>query len=294
MSLLEKDYEIDAPETAPAIGRAGQLYLEQFQMPEVPDQDASDPNATAWAFAMYEGTRTRQSKAHAANLALLMVSHHHAPPAPSIWNRRPLGLTPWPYDRIYGQDDFSGRAMNTPRFFAGTLTCDHTFANSTKLGSSLTVHTLTNHQDQTFPIAGSYTVCTQDVVYTAWTHFDPLKSIEPADPLDGFDLYSERDWDGYGAEPISQDTIDAARTFIGMLPNTFGDPDIAPGGDGTIGLQWVFKDGPLRKLFIDIGPGRTWGAYWRKFNGESETTTPTRMSMFTPQTLSELFQKLAE
>ncbi|MBX9847533.1 MAG: hypothetical protein K2Z80_37730 [Xanthobacteraceae bacterium] len=116
---------------------------------------------------------------------------------------------------------------------------------------------------------------------------------EKEDPLAGFDRYLEHDWDGYGAEPITSETADATRFFLEIMPRMFGDPDIAPGVDGTVGLQWVFRDKPLRKLFIDIGPGYTWGAYWRKASGETDTIKPERMTMRTYIDLEVFFRKLA-
>ena len=70
---------------------------------------------------------------------------------------------------------------------------------------------------------------------------------------------------GYDALPITADTIEATRSFLSMLPGTLGAPYISPGADGTIGLEWIFKDErSLRKLFLDVGPFWTWEGYWRR------------------------------
>ena len=92
-----------------------------------------------------------------------------------------------------------------------------------------------------------------------------------ADPLAGYERYASPNWDGFDAEPIARATLASARRFLGLLPDTLGAPDIAPGADGTIGLEWSFTDGQLRKLFIDIGPGNVWSGYWRLASGERET-----------------------
>jgi len=55
--------------------------------------------------------------------------------------------------------------------------------------------------------------------------------------LAGYEAFAAPNWDGYGADPIRADTLAAARHLIRNLPATFGDPDIAPGADGTIGLE---------------------------------------------------------
>ncbi len=88
-------------------------------------------------------------------------------------------------------------------------------------------------------------------------------------PLSGFDVYMNRNWDGLDADPITQGTIDAARELIGALPTDVAPPDVAPGADGTIGLEWISDSGPLRKLYLDVGPGKVWRAYWRRTSGET-------------------------
>ena len=112
-------------------------------------------------------------------------------------------------------------------------------------------------------------------------------------PLAGYEAYAHSNWDGYDAEPISPETLRAARFFLSMLPETLGEPDIAPGADGTIGLEWSFTDRPLRKLFIDIGPGAVWGGYWRRANGETQTIPATPIIFDTVRALKELFDKLS-
>jgi hypothetical protein len=114
-----------------------------------------------------------------------------------------------------------------------------------------------------------------------------------ADPLAHFETYSARDWDGYGAEPIAKDTIEAARLFLQMLPDSFGRPDIAPGSDGTIGLEWVFDEGPLKKLFVDIGPGQVWSAYWRRRSGEQGGVPHEKITSKTKIVLAKLFEDLS-
>lgn len=68
-------------------------------------------------------------------------------------------------------------------------------------------------------------------------------------PLQGYADYNTADWDGYGAEPITSQTLATARTVAAMLARA---PDIAPGADGTIGFEWR-EDQML--MYIDVGPG---------------------------------------
>ena len=113
-----------------------------------------------------------------------------------------------------------------------------------------------------------------------------------SDPLAGYNRYSIPNWDGYGAKAITPETITAARRFIRDLPETFGEPDVAPGADGTIGLEWSFRNHPLRKLFIDIGPGMQWSGYWRRASGERQTLPLTAITAATEASLLVLFDAL--
>jgi hypothetical protein len=112
------------------------------------------------------------------------------------------------------------------------------------------------------------------------------------DSLAGYDRYAAPNWDGYGADPITLTTLTAARGFLKILPRTFGEPDIAPGADGTIGLEWVFNNRPLRKLFIDVGPGQVWSGFWRRASGEKKTIPTTPITAATQSDLAGLFRDL--
>lgn len=79
--------------------------------------------------------------------------------------------------------------------------------------------------------------------------------------------YSTPNWDGYGASPISAQTLLAARNIRACFPGDFAHPHIAPGADGSVGFEWI-TGGPVRKIFLDVGPGTTWCAYWRLASGE--------------------------
>ena len=110
--------------------------------------------------------------------------------------------------------------------------------------------------------------------------------------LFGYERYSVPNWDGYGADPITAETLTAARSLMRMLPSTFGAPDVAPGADGTIGLEWISSSGPLKKLYIDIGPGKIWSGYWRRANGEKQSLKPAAVTPLTQVALQKLFNEL--
>ena len=124
------------------------------------------------------------------------------------------------------------------------------------------------------------------------TAFTALRPIEKPQALLGYDRYAVPNWDGYDADPITAETLSAARKFMTMLPATLGKPDIAPGADGTIGFEWILASGPLRKLFIDIGPGGIWSGYWRRSSGAKQSIKPSPVNQTTALSLSRLFAGL--
>jgi hypothetical protein len=113
-----------------------------------------------------------------------------------------------------------------------------------------------------------------------------------SEPLADYDAYSVDDWDGYDALPITTETLHAARSILKSLPKTLGDPVCSPGADGSIAFEWIKDTGPLRKLFIDIGPGRTWKAYWRLANGKIGNIPRKRITITTIPELQNLFETL--
>jgi hypothetical protein len=139
--------------------------------------------------------------------------------------------------------------------------------------------------------SGTLTISTI-ISNTANTLLGWTEGLTTQDALLGYERYLTPNWDGYDADPITPATLSAARTFLGMLPRMFGEPDIAPGADGTIGLEWVFNDRPLRKFFIDIGPGGVWSGYWRRATGESEALPMSPIGPATKPFLGALFKKL--
>lgn len=69
---------------------------------------------------------------------------------------------------------------------------------------------------------------------------------------------SSENWDGYGAKPVSIDSVNEAREFISRLPSIFPMPEIVAEPSGEIGLEW-YKD--KNKLFALSFNGRKIIAY---------------------------------
>jgi hypothetical protein len=78
-----------------------------------------------------------------------------------------------------------------------------------------------------------------------------------SDIFSDYELYNFSDWDGCDAEPISAETIAAARRLLRLLPRSAAaTAEVAPGGNGTIGFQWTIGSGLDRIVkYIEVGPG---------------------------------------
>lgn len=65
------------------------------------------------------------------------------------------------------------------------------------------------------------------------------------------DVYSERriaGWDGYNADPITNEFCGAAIKFVDLLPQCIAEPDVVAEPTGRIGFEWVV--GRYKRLSI--------------------------------------------
>lgn len=111
-------------------------------------------------------------------------------------------------------------------------------------------------------------------------------------PLAGYEGYNCRNWDGYDAEPISPETLAYARKLLEIMPDTLGWPDIAPGGDGSIGFEWE-PAGTAKKLCFDVDPDLKWRAYWCASDGIFSRTNGEGEGDQTEAELKKLFAQFA-
>lgn len=116
---------------------------------------------------------------------------------------------------------------------------------------------------------------------------DPFKDYK--------ELYSERNWDGFDADPITPETINAATELFNALPFGWTTPEVAPGVDGVIGFEWLGSDSVFlnadSKVFIDVGPGRIWSAYWRGQLNDRSNLVPQKMDNRLTADLKEFLGK---
>jgi hypothetical protein len=67
--------------------------------------------------------------------------------------------------------------------------------------------------------------------------------------------YSRENWDGYGAQPISEQACNDAEKFVQMLPEYKKRPEITPVPDGDISLEWY--GGEKKVFFVTFHGNRT-------------------------------------
>lgn len=77
------------------------------------------------------------------------------------------------------------------------------------------------------------------------------------------------DWDGFGAEPVTEDVLRNAYLFLESLPRGLPDPSLGAEPDGQLTLEWhksacrtfsvsVSPDGELHYAAL-IGPNKSYG-----------------------------------
>ena len=142
--------------------------------------------------------------------------------------------------------------------------------------------------DFTYAVVGTGTTSSLLTAFLDETHNNPALEV-----LASYDTFEEPNWDGHDAQPITKETLAYARRIARLLPDTLGAPDIAPSADGSIGLEWVPDHGPLTKLFMDIGPGAQWHAYWQRDNGDIGRVSGAEIQPHTRTILRNLFAELS-
>jgi hypothetical protein len=78
-----------------------------------------------------------------------------------------------------------------------------------------------------------------------------LQSQAYAELEETFANCSVPNWDGCGAQPISEEVRARARKFLNELPVWLPAPDIVPENDGELAIEWDF--GPNRIFSLSVG-----------------------------------------
>jgi hypothetical protein len=63
---------------------------------------------------------------------------------------------------------------------------------------------------------------------------------------------AELGWEGYGAQPVNEETLDQVVAFLRALPEDVPVPDLVPEPDGEVSIEW--QNGPRRVFSVSVGP----------------------------------------
>ena len=70
--------------------------------------------------------------------------------------------------------------------------------------------------------------------------------------LKTFEECSEKNWDGFGAQAVCEETFHLARRFLAALPFGAPAPSIGAEPDGCLTFEWYRS--PLRTLSVSVSP----------------------------------------
>lgn len=87
----------------------------------------------------------------------------------------------------------------------------------------------------------------EDAMTATWLH-----------DLEGYSVYESPNWDGYGGDPITPETLAHAKIVGKAFDSLPVEIWPAPGGDGTIGFEIKWPGG---EIWIDVGPGEKMNCY---------------------------------
>lgn len=71
---------------------------------------------------------------------------------------------------------------------------------------------------------------------------------------------AQADWDGYGAEAVSQSAVEHSAHFIRRLPEDLPLPEISVEPDGEIALDW--SPTPTQTFSVSIGTAKRMACAW--------------------------------
>lgn len=94
----------------------------------------------------------------------------------------------------------------------------------------------------------------------------------------------EQGWDGYDAEPVSNESAIRAAQLIELLPNSIQTPNVVPEPTGDISLEWRRDD---QKDF-SLGVSGQSLVYAGIFGGSSKAYGEERFSRVLPHTIVEI------
>ena len=110
------------------------------------------------------------------------------------------------------------------------------------------------------------------------------------DKFTDYESYNVPGWDGYDADPITIEKVQAARYFARQLPRHLLPADIAPGAEGTIGFEWQIggSGDKSETVFVEVGPGDIISAFREGIN-EKQVFPKGHLHSGTQKIIDQLF-----
>ena len=89
-------------------------------------------------------------------------------------------------------------------------------------------------------------------IYTAWMRLFVVERENLKQAIqDLLDEAGDEDWDGEGALPLRQETVDAAIRFVDLVPGDIPDPDVTATPQGEVDFDWTIN----RQLMLTVSIG---------------------------------------
>jgi hypothetical protein len=105
---------------------------------------------------------------------------------------------------------------------------------------------------------------------------------------DVWDECSQRGWDGYGANPISEDTYLLAKRFLRSLPLGVPTPSIGAEPDGCITVEWR----PARRRTLSVSVSPDGDLYYAALLGPEKVSGAAPFYDEAPRAISDLIRRV--
>lgn len=107
--------------------------------------------------------------------------------------------------------------------------------------------------------AKEYASVVLDHVESSWALFGKKEEIIHRIREFGIEC-AEADWDGFGAEPVSQNALERAELFIRSLPESISMPEVSVEPDGDISFDW--HPTGAKTFSVSAGPSDRFAYAW--------------------------------
>jgi len=119
--------------------------------------------------------------------------------------------------------------------------------------------------------------------------FDRVRAVFE-ELLKTFEACRKPNWDGYGAQPVSEETYHLALQFLQSLPSGMAAPSVGSEPDGHLTVEWYRT--PQTTLSVSISPDGE--LYYAALLGTERVCGTETFRARIPQVLSDLIARIYE